>query len=138
MRQFRLAQTQKSRSTRAEVMPAFVTDTLGQGVSHGQTDHETSLNPADLVPQVGEGPIGSGARLVTHERVWIHQGGSYPVWTGLPTFGAIPCHYGLSDTLGNVSATAQFEDNAYRDTSAYYLSQGPAPIVLYKSNVVTL
>ena len=43
-----------------------------------------------------------------------------------------------SDTLGNVSATAQFEDNAYRDTSAYYLSQGPAPIALYKSNILTL
>lgn len=61
MRQFRLARTQRPRSIGAEATPAFVTDISGQGVSYSQIDHETSLTPADLVPQVGEGPIGSGA-----------------------------------------------------------------------------
>lgn len=60
LRQLRPALKRRSQRTGADVMAAFVTGISGYA-SESQPDHETSLTPVDLLPQVGEGPIGLGA-----------------------------------------------------------------------------
>lgn len=60
LRQLWPALKRRPRRTRADVMAAFVTGISGYA-RESRPDHETSLTPADLSPQVGEGPIGPGA-----------------------------------------------------------------------------